>query len=505
MNHTDKLRHDQTRSQKRALLRRFGCSRWMKNCGHEAGLDAYWHRCLTLNSVKLSRIPRRIEPARSWLAAVTSRCNVFAGRVHVAAHLSGTPAQQALSHRVPSSHCGSRRIIRGAKTMRALVLGVLLGMPTIVLAQPIRIGLVVPTAPSLSWLSKQFRIGAQLAIERGGFGGTFEIVPLPMDLRSNVDPVRLAMAVVEYEIHAVVAASTTHSANSLRHLPANWTTPTVVATLADLTAAPDHENRNPYVVDLGIPLKHLQQLAIAQWLECYDIEQLAILYNKDFAWSEAFAEDTKDSAIDTSRIALAWSDSEAPSAHDEAIQEVVERVRRSSRSGIILAGAPWNTADWANSIGLANVNAHIYVGPFASNLFELQQLASRSDSAVFAASQYLSDPDDALQYNFTEDALVRLGWSLDTRATPIALQAYDAISVIAAADNHGLTLQSIGEHWWHQLGTISGIKGELHAHDEVTLSPPIDLLRVDIDGSVRFSTFPTSVPHDARIPSPRPR
>ena len=115
MHRTNELRHYPTRSQERALLHRFGCTRWMRNCGHEPRLDAYRRDCPTLSSVKLSRIPTCIDPALSWLAEVPSSCNVFARRARVTAHLSGTPAQPPLSHEVPSSHCGSHRVIRGPR------------------------------------------------------------------------------------------------------------------------------------------------------------------------------------------------------------------------------------------------------------------------------------------------------------------------------------------------------------------------------------------------------
>lgn len=371
--------------------------------------------------------------------------------------------------------------------MRAFILGVLLATSTIVFAQVERIGLVVPDSPSLSWLSEQMTIGAQLAIERVNFDNTIKVVPLPMDLRFHVDPNGLASAVSESEVDAVVVATTARAANSLRHLPEGWRTPTVIASLAYATASPDRENRNPYVVDLGIPLQHLQENAIRQWLECYDVEKLGILYNKDFDWSKAFVKYTEESVTNTSPLAVAWSDSEPASSHRKAIRKIVEEVGESSRSGIILAGTPWNTADWADFIGIARVNAHIYVGPFASNLYDLQQLASRSDSAVFAASQYLTDPEDPEQREFTDAFLRELGWSSDTPSAHIALQAYDAISVIAASDRNGSIGGFANEHWWQELGMISGIKGEIQVYDDFTLSPPIDLLRVDMDGSVRFS------------------
>lgn len=115
MDRTDKLRPYRSHSQERALRRRFGCSRWVRNCGHEPRLDGSRRRRLTLKSVKLFRITTRTEPARSSLTEALWSCNTSAGRSRLATHLSGTPAQPPLSHRVPLSDRVSGRVIRGPR------------------------------------------------------------------------------------------------------------------------------------------------------------------------------------------------------------------------------------------------------------------------------------------------------------------------------------------------------------------------------------------------------
>ena len=375
--------------------------------------------------------------------------------------------------------------------MKVLALLVLLATPTVVLAATVKIGVLVSPTPSLSWMSKQFEVGAELAFARIAEENPdfdYELVRLENDLGSD-DAIRaLTNDVTTNRITAVIAASTNDSANKLRHLKGSWSTPTIVVTPSDLVASPDDENRNGYVVDLGIPLQRLQSEVVRQWQHCYARDGLTVVFNQDFGWSSTFAKHAASTvSYDAHLATLAWSDAGGVSSHDEVIAKVAQETRNNPEIGIILAGTPWNSTLWINSLARSGVNAPIYVGPYVSSLSKLQQLAATSNSTIFTASKYLTNPADRSQMEFTNAAAEQLGWSQAVPMAPIALQAYDAAAVIASAYAEGRIEPSVSTHWWHGLESVRGIKGTLYHYDDVTLSPPTELLEIRNDGSFTFS------------------
>lgn len=375
--------------------------------------------------------------------------------------------------------------------MKALALWVFLAIPPFAFAAT-KIGVVVPGDPSLSWLSMQFKIGAELAHERlseslhSDF--TFEVVRLPHSVDEDTKIDALTNAITEKQIDAIVAASTPDTARALRHLNSRWTTPTVVVTPDDPVASLDLEGRNGYIIDLGIPLQFVYREPLNRWRDCYARDGLAILYNKDFSWAAKFAEQTAEDFTQNPLTTLGWSDSEgAARSREETLEKLAQIVAANDNVGVIMAGAPWNIDQWISSLARAGVKPPIYLGPLVSGLSEFKRIASRTSSAVFAASQYWTDPDDDLQTKFTVDAANRLGWSQKIPSAPLALQAYDAFAFIVSADSQDRIGSSPGAGWWQHLPPIKGIKGPLKEYDTAVWAPPIDLLRAENDGTVSFS------------------
>ena len=375
--------------------------------------------------------------------------------------------------------------------MRTLVLWVLLATPTLALADVnAKIGIVVSPTPALAPIAEQFEVGAKLAFteisETTNFN--YELVHLNSDLGSEEAIRTLKDRITAEGITAIIAASTNYSANTLRHQTTGWTTPTVIVTPPDLIASPGLEDRNGYIVDVGPPLQHLQAEVMKHWQDCYARDGLTIVFNRDFTWSEEFAKQAAGTFADRSHIAaLGWSDSQDAAFHDEIMEKVARETKGNPDVGIILAGGPWNASRWITSLADSGVEAPIYVGPYVSSLSKLQEFAATSGSTIFAAPQYWTDPDNASQKDFTDAAAEELGWTQKPAMTPIALQAYDAAAVIASAYLAGeITTEGAESHWWGDLMEVQGIKGTLKHHDDVTLSPPTDLLKIERDGTASF-------------------
>ncbi|MYE24404.1 MAG: hypothetical protein F4Y01_10755 [Gammaproteobacteria bacterium] len=229
-----------------------------------------------------------------------------------------------------------------------------------------------------------------------------------------------------------------------------------------------------------------------QWQHCYAQDGIAILYNQGFAWSSDFATRAAKAAEGESHIStLPWSDDESTTSHKRTIGRIVRETREHPHIGIVLAGAPWNSAEWISSLATDETAAPVFIGPFTSDPTKLQQIALTSKSTIFAASQYWTNPNDKLQKKFTDDTIKRLDWSQEVLITPIALQAYDAAVLIERAyTSMQSSSQQFGERWWLDLGTIQGIKGTLDLYDDVTVSPAADLVRVDRSGTISF--YPTT-------------
>lgn len=375
--------------------------------------------------------------------------------------------------------------------MKALSFWVFFAIPTVAFAALPRIGVVVPNEPSLSWMSKQFEIGAELAYNqiagtRAGF--TYEVVRLPVTQGADAAINALTDAVERNNIDVVLAASTADTAHSLKHQPSHWTTPTVVVTPPDPAVFPDGHDHNGYVVELGIPLQPLQFAALDQWLSCYGRDGATVLFNEDYQWSSAFAEHAREQFSQDSVTSLGWSDSTRESTHAEILEKIADKAKRTPDAGIILAGAPWNNEQWITALAKAGVHAPIYVGPLVSNVIEMRELASQSSSVIFAASLYWTDPDSVHQSQFAHAAAEKLGWSLKAPMTPIALKAYDAVALVAHALEQGLIGATTDTNWWTPAASsVHGIKGTLHEYHNAILSPPIELLQFNNDGTFSFS------------------
>ena len=376
--------------------------------------------------------------------------------------------------------------------MKTVILWILLATPTLALAATTaKIGIVVSPIPTLAPIAEQFEVGATLAfteIAKVEAGFEYELVHLDTDLGSE-EAIRTLKDRIEAEgITAIIAASTSESANTLRHKTTEWDTPTVIVTPPDLIALPDLKNRNGYIVDLGTPVQHLQAEVVKHWQDCYARNGLTIVFNRDFAWSEAFAKHAASAFADRAHMAtLAWSDTQDAAYHDEIMSKVAHETMNNPEGGIILAGGPWNASRWISSLAQSGVKAPIYVGPYVSSLPKLQEFAAVSGSTIFVASQYWTDPGNAWQKRFTDAAAQKLGLTQKSAMTPIALQAYDAAAVIATAYLKGRIDADAPSHWWGGLTEVQGIKGRLKHHDEVTLSPPTDLLKIKGDGTVAFT------------------
>lgn len=376
--------------------------------------------------------------------------------------------------------------------MKALVLWVLLATPTLALATlSAKIGIVVSPTPALASMAEQFEVGATLAfdeIAKATPGFDYELVHLDSDLGSEEAIRTLTDQIAAEGITAIIAASTNDSANTLRHQTTQWDTPTVIVTPPDLIASPDLDDRNGYIVDLGTPLQHLQTEVVKHWQDCYAQKGLTIVFNRDFAWSEAFAKQAAGAFADRSHVtALAWSDGQDAASHDEIMAKIAHETSNNPDVGIILAGGPWNASRWVDSLARSGVKAPIYIGPYVSSLSKLRELGTASGSTIFAASQYWTDPDNEWQKRFTDAAAEKLGWTQKPAMTPIALQAYDAAAIIANAYLEGRIDTDAASHWWGELKEVQGIKGTLKHHDDVTLSPPTDLLKIKGDGTVSFT------------------
>lgn len=375
--------------------------------------------------------------------------------------------------------------------MKALALWIFLAIPSLTFATT-KIGIVVPDDPSLSWLSKPFEIGAELAYKKltqSHSDFTFEIVHLPHSGSEDAKINALTDAITEKKIDAIVAASTPDTAHALRHLHSQWTTPTVIVTPDDPVASLDLEDRNGYIIDLGVPLQFVHREVVKRWRNCYAGGGLAILYNKNFSWATKFAEQTAEGFTQNPPTTLlGWSDSESARFREETLKKLAQTVAANDNVGVIMAGAPWNTDQWVSFLARTGVKPPIYLGPLVSGLSELKRLASKTDSAIFAASQYWTNPADSSQMDFTVAATQELGWSQKVPSAPLALQAYDAIAFIVSAAPQGRIGSSPGTGWWQNLPPIQGIKGPLQQYNDTAVwAPPIDLLRVENDGTVSFS------------------
>ena len=374
--------------------------------------------------------------------------------------------------------------------MKALALWIFLAIPSLAFATT-KIGVVVPDDPSLSWLSMPFEIGAKLAYQKlaqNHSDFTFEIVRLPHSGSEDAKINALTDAITAKQFDAIVAASTPDTARTLRHLHSHWTTPMVIVTPDDPVASLDLEDRNGYIIDLGIPLQFVHWEVINRWRDCYAGGGLAILYNKDFSWATKFAEQTAKGFTQNPPTTLEWSDSGSARSREETLKRLVQTVTANDNGGVIMVGAPWNIDQWVSSLARAGVKPPIYLGPLVSGLSEFKRLASKTDSAIFAASQYWTNPADSSQMAFTVAAAQRLGWSQKVPSAPLALQAYDAIAFIVSAAPQGRIGSSPGTGWWQNLPPIQGIKGPLQQYNDTAVwAPPIDLLRVENDGTVSFS------------------
>ena len=375
--------------------------------------------------------------------------------------------------------------------MKMLALWVLLATPTLASALIAKIGIVVSPAPALAPIAEQFEVGARLAfteIAKATPNFDYELVRLESELDSEQAIWTLTDQIDAQGITAIIAAVTNDSANTLRHQTTEWDTPTVIATLPNLIASPDLDDRNGYIVDLGPPLQHLQAEVVKHWQDCYARKNPIIVFNRDFAWSEAFAKQAAGAFAGRSHVtALAWSDSQDAASHDEIMAKVARETGNNPDVGIILAGGPWNTSRWVDSLAGSGVTAPIYVGPYVPSLSKLQELAAASGSTIFAAPYYWTDPTNASQRRFTDAAAEMLGWTRTPAITPIAMQAYDAAAVIASAYIEGRIDTSDASHWWGEIKDVPGIKGTLEHHDDVTISPPADLLKIKDDGTISFT------------------
>ena len=132
-----------------------------------------------------------------------------------------------------------------------------------------------------------------------------------------------------------------------------------------------------------------------QWLTCYALRDITILFNEDYTWSTAFAEMAKQPFDNNAPAVFSWSDRAPLDSQLEKLKGVLHSASDHYSPGIVLAGAPWNTDQWVKEIELAGVKAPIYIGPLVSGLSELKQLSHYSVGPISTASQYWTDPDDA--------------------------------------------------------------------------------------------------------------
>ena len=360
---------------------------------------------------------------------------------------------------------------------------VILMIPLLAAAQTLKIGIALPADSKHYWKTQEIKVGAQLAEKRLEEETDFdiEIAMLTNEIEDEAALKQIENKIQNEGITAIVGGATRTSAQVLRRASSFWKIPTVVIT--PLAWREQIENRNEYVLDLGVSDKEIHRNALRFWKENLDLEKISIIYNADYSVLSEYGSIAKDVLFGnsgSSSLEIKWSD-----ANVKLLEDEIGKIVNEKPDGIVLAGPPWNTNRWINEL---NMDVPFYIAPPLSGLSEMNALAQHSKNSIYTGSQYWTDPKVDSEYSFTKDAINELGWIEEWPMSPVALRVYDALAIIVKAEGEKYLQPEAKAHWWQELSEVYGIKGKLIHYDDTTLSPEAHLLEMNKNGDVVFFT-----------------
>ncbi len=384
----------------------------------------------------------------------------------------------------PSATPATLFFMRSQYVLKILCLATVTSLSAILSAadspDTLEIGVLLPDlGPSYS-LGEQIRVGVEIGIQR--LASTRDIQALPVFVYADLSDeysVRAAYSQLQDQrVDAVIGAATPTEATHLRAVAAGTKEPYVPTVLLSHARISDNAATPlEHILQLGLPPEEVYQLALSHYLKANDVKKLSVIYDPNYTLAAYYGSQFTEEALSSLPSPPDANQIPSQSAWATGYDREVKQVSRYQPDLTVVSAATWDTSNLVAELSGTLETTPIFIAPPVEASNQMRDFAARSSVPIYHGAQFWPDMQDQTTKSFMDEAFNRLGWSATASPSRIAIEAHDAVQVVATAWENWRLLESISSPW-DAVDHVPGLTGELTQRDGYTMAGPLSLVTI---------------------------
>ena len=362
----------------------------------------------------------------------------------------------------------------------------------------LKIGVVLPVSgPSYS-LGEQIKVGVEIGIRRLESVGESDVYPIFMyaDV-SDRDSLRTAYSQLQSQgVDAVIGAATPLAAAHLRFIAEDGTisaVPTVLLSHAPSSYSPSQGSK--HVLQMGLSPEEVYQQTLKYYIETNGVKKISIIYDPNYAAAAHYGSVFTNAALSSLQSPPVATQVFSQSAWATDYRREIKQVTRDRPDLTIVSAPTWDTSNLVAELSNTRSTTPIFIASPVRATNQMRDFAARSTVPIYYGAQFWPDLQDSNIEEFMNEAFAELGWSATASPSSIAIEAHDAVQVIASA----WQIWQSGDSWgapWDVVDHVLGLSGDLTLRDGYTMAGPLSLVVANPNPADSETAFKVEIIYD---------
>ena len=324
-------------------------------------------------------------------------------------------------------------------------------------AQGIKVGVIVPDEGPVEKYGQELVVGAELA------GQDFDKVEVVVVESGRFETIAQAYRylVLEQKVGVIIGVPTAVEGPMLFQTAIEFSVPVVF--LADAGLAVDSGSVPSHILQFGLSTVDLYSATLKLWSkkvwdESDTVTRISALFDADDVLAGEHASVITAEVLRSLERAAEFKEVEYESDKLSPYDDALDEIKKFNPDKVVLSGQPWDSANlvsmlpwWADADG-------IFVAPPSGTPKEMADLASMSTVPVFFGVQFWPSQTNDSSVAVVDRMRDSMGSVPDSYISPVAVEVYDAISVVNAVLNDD---EYNATDPWQGIKSFEGLSGAL--------------------------------------------